>query len=278
MTRGYLTFAQNNSQTDYLSMAYLQALSIKAVCAENKFAVVVDAPTLHRMTEKQQRVFDKVILLESDDAANSQWKMANEWKAYNLTPFDETIKLESDMIIPCSIDHWWDILANNDICFTTKVCSYKEQIAVARDYRAVFDSNNLPDFYAGFYYFKKSPDAAKFFEIAEQVFKNWQYVKRSILTNSELEPLSTDVAFAVAARLYGEDRCFIPGTVPMFTHMKAAINDWESNIVWTDYLHYQLDSKNLTVGFQRQRLPFHYHHKNFPTQKIFEHYERLCNV
>lgn len=278
MSRGFLTFAQNNNQTDYITLAYLQALSIKSICSTNQCAVVVDGPTLNRMSRKQQQLFDHVILLDSDDAKNSQWKMANEWKAYNLTPFDETIKLESDMIIPSNIDHWWDILAQRDVCFTTKVCSYKEKESTARDYRSVFDQNNLPDFYAGLYYFKKSPGAAKFFNTVEHVFKNWQYIKKNLLAGAELEPLSTDVAFAFAVRLHGEEQCFVPGPVPMFTHMKGAMQGWDASTIWMDYLHHQLDKTNLTVGFHRQRLPFHYHFKNFPTKEIIEHYERLCNV
>lgn len=278
MTRGFLTFAQNNNDTNYLEMAYLQAMSIKITNKINQYAVVVDDLTLQAVTDQHRNVFDHVILVPfGDDAKNSQWKMQNEWKAMIASPFDETIKLEADMIVPVSIDHWWDILNTKDICFTTRVASYNEKIATTRVYRKVFDDNQLLDVYAGLYYFKKTPAAADFFAHAETIFKNWAYVKTNILKNAELEPASTDLVFALAARLHGEDQCYLPSTVPMFTHMKGAIQGWPSNAVWTEYLHHQFDQANLTVGFQRQRWPFHYHYKNFPTPDIIKHYEQLCN-
>lgn len=277
MTRGFLTFAQNNSQVDYLTMAYLQAMSIKATNKTNQYAVVVDEYTMRSVTDKHRAVFDHIILVPlGDDAKNSRWKMQNEWKAMIASPFDETIKLESDMIIPASIDHWWDILSTRNICFTTRVASYNEKIATTRVYRKVFDDNELLDVYAGLYYFKKTLEAAEFFAHAEVIFKNWAYVKSNILKNAELEPASTDLVFALAARLHGEERCYQPGNVPVFTHMKGAIQGWPPEAVWTEYLHHQFDQEYLTVGVQRQRLPFHYHHKNFPTPEIIEHYEQLC--
>jgi len=276
MNRGFLTFAQNSTDVDYLTLAYLQALSIKVSNRVNQYAVVVDPATEKLITDKHRAVFDYIIPVPlGDDARDSKWKMQNEWKALMASPFDETIKLECDMIIPSSIDHWWDILSIKDVCFTTRVAAYNEKVATTREYRKVFDDNNLLDVYAGFYYFKKTSDTAEFFSYAESIFKNWQYVKTSILKNAELEPASTDLVFALAARLYGQDRCHIPGSVPMFTHMKGAIQGWDTNAVWMDYLQYQLDRQHLTVGFQRQRLPFHYHHKHFPTSAIITHYETL---
>ena len=40
--QGWLTFAQNSAETNYVDLAYLLALSIKATCKHNRFAVVVD--------------------------------------------------------------------------------------------------------------------------------------------------------------------------------------------------------------------------------------------
>ena len=276
MTRGYLTFAQNTKAVNYLELAYIQALSIKVSNSINKYAVVVDESTLRVVTDKHRRVFDYIILVPlGDDAKNERWKMQNEWKALIASPFDETIKLESDMLVPTNIDHWWDILAKNDICFTTKVAAYTEKIATTRAYRAVFDTNELLDVYAGFYYFNKSDAATEFFGYAEHIFKNWQYIKTTVLKNAENEPASTDLVFALAARIFGEEKCHSPSNIPMFTHMKGAIQGWPDEAMWTEYVHHQFDRDKLTVGFFRQRLPFHYHYKDFPTQEVIDHYEQL---
>jgi hypothetical protein len=193
MSRGYLTFVQNNGRTDYLNLAYLQALSLKVTNKNNKYAVAVDATTQSMITDKHRKVFDHIIPIPGkDDAEGHPWKMHNEWKALLVTPFDETIKVEADMLFTTNIDHWWDTLAVKDVCFTNYIVDYTERVSGTREYRRVFDINQLPDIYAGFYYFKKSQTAKELFEYAEAIFKNWTYIKNYMLRNGEQEPASTD--------------------------------------------------------------------------------------
>lgn len=278
MTRGYLTFVQNSETTDYLRCAYLQALSIKVTNKINKYAIVVDDYTKSLLTDRHRRVFDYIIPMPlGDDAQGEKWKMSNEWKAYIASPFDETIKLESDMLFTANIDHWWDILSAKDVCFTTKVASYTEQVSTTRVYREVFDTNQLPDIYAGFYYFKKTEVSKELFDLVKTIFDNWDQVRSRILKNALGQPRNTDLAFALATKLLDAENFYLPGNVPMFTHMKGAVQGWAPESVWTDLMHYQLDRSTVTVGFQRQRLPFHYHFKDFPKPEVVKHYERLYN-
>lgn len=276
MSRGFLTFAQNTQGVDYLKLAYLQALTIKTSNPINQYAVIVDAETRAQVTDQQHQVFDYVIEIPlGDDAKNSRWKMQNEWKAQMVTPFDETIKLESDMLIPSDIGHWWDILAAKDICFTTKILDYRGNVATTRAYRESFDENNLPDIYAGLYYFKNNPAVETFFDIAKDIFQNWHYVRTQVLKGCESAPASTDLVFALAAQLYGIENCSLPGDVPAFTHMKGAVQGWDIGTIWTEYLYYQFDRTRFTAGFHRQRNPFHYYHKNFATEEVIKNYERI---
>lgn len=276
MTRGYLTFVQNNGKTDYLNLAYLQALSLKVTNKINRYAVVVDKMTELMVTDKHRKVFDYIIPIPGEDeAVNYQWKMHNEWKALKATPFDETIKVEADMLFTASVDHWWDILSVKDVCFTNRIVDYTEQVARTREYRRLFDINQLPDIYAGFYYFKKSKTAEELFSHAEVIFKNWTYIKNYMLKNGEQEPASTDVVFAIAAKILGVENCTLPGTVPTFVHMKNAVQGWTESTPWTEMIYSEFDGTNLTVGFQRQRLPFHYHLKNFAKEETIKHYESL---
>ena len=275
MTRGYLTFVQNSGATNYLEMAYAQALSIKATCEINQYAVVVDEYTRSLITDRHSRVFDFVIPIPGvDEAANDIWKLRNEWKALAATPFDETVKLEADMLFTSNIDHWWDIMSRRDVCFTTTVLDYTGKPATARSYRQVFDDNNLLNVYNGFYYFKKSDAAAELFRYAQLVYSNWPMVRDQILVNCRDNEPNTDLVFAVAVELIGRDQYYDPTiSVPRFTHMKGAINGWNIDADWRDNVLYQFDNTTLTVGFTGQQAPFHYYQKNFVSAEILENYE-----
>lgn len=280
MTRGYLTFAQNSGSVDYLNMAYAQALSIKATQEINSYAVVVDSATEQLITDQHRRVFDHIIPLPGVDlSANDRWKLKNEWKAFQATPYDETVKIEADMLLTASVDHWWDIMSQQDACFTTNVVDYTGQIASNRAYRQVFDVNNLLNVYSGFYYFKKTPLTQELFEYARLVYANWAMFRDDVLTAcTEREP-STDLVFAIAAKLCGDDNFYNPAsTVPRFVHMKGAINGWSINQDWQEMVYHQFDGAALTVGFSRQQVPFHYHQKNFITKNIVENYEKLLKT
>ena len=180
--QGFLTIVQNNKTTDYLKLAYLQALSIKATQKINSYAVMIDDKTKKEMPDYYSKVFDYIIDIPfDDDAKNDSWKLANEWKVWSATPFKETIKLEADLLIPSSIDHWWPMLRNRDVCFTTKVRNFRGELSNNRRYRELFDLNNLPSAYNGFSYFRYSKTSMDFFTCVNMVFNNWDMFKNDIL-------------------------------------------------------------------------------------------------
>ena len=58
---GFVTFAHNTPDVDYLELAYLQALNIKATQKINSYAVLVDSETYKQVTDRHRSVFDYVI-------------------------------------------------------------------------------------------------------------------------------------------------------------------------------------------------------------------------
>lgn len=275
---GYLTVVQNNSTTDYLRLAYLQALSIKATQKNNSYAVMLDEYTKQQMPEHYAKVFDYIIDIPFQDAAsNDDWKMANEWKVWCVTPFKETVKLEADLILPRSIDHWFPMLRHRDIVFATQVNDYRGYISNCRRYRKLFDDNNLPNAYNGFSYFRYSRTSMDFFINVRRVFENWEFYRNNILKKCFDSQATTDVAYGIAANIIGPENCYLPHTdYPMMTHMKPGIQNWEEGVNWLNVLPYTLDNKaNLTVGGYRQLYPFHYYEKEFATDEIIEQYEHI---
>ena len=274
--KGYLTFAQNSAIIDYLQIAYLQALSIKCTQKINNYAVVVDKATSELITDEMEKVFDYIIVMAEDDAADQDWKLENEWKAWWLTPFKETVKLDSDILFTRNVDHWWKIMQAKDICCTSNVRDYEGNIATTDYFRKLHKINHLPNLYSGFTYFRYTKTSMDFFTQVRNVFKNWPYFRDELLKNCRHEKANTDEAYAIAAMLIGEELCYNPAIdVPTFTHMKGPIQGWP-HIDWTKHAYGQVDDNaNLTIGFNRQMYPCHYVSKGFATGELIERYRRI---
>jgi len=261
--QGYFTFAQNTESVNYLELAYAQAASIKQTQKINKYAVAVDSETKKLITDKHQKVFDYVVDIV-DPVANA---MGNEWQAWQLTPFKETIKLESDILFTTNVDHWWTGLRLQEVCFTTKVRDYFGTVSKDRSYRKFFDENNLPDIYTGMYYFRFGRQSLELFKYAHAIYSHWNYF-RDNLKNCREELPSTDVVFAIAARLLGVELCTNPALdYPSFVHMKGSINHLHSGADWQNILQHELDGTNLTINFNRQLWPVHYYQKDFINER-----------
>ena len=140
MSRGFLWFAQNNDTTDYASLSIELARSIKSFNRDNNVCVIVDGNTALK-----SEYIDQIIVLKDDASANSQIKFGNEHKAFRLSPFTHTIKLEADMLFTANVDWWWHYLCQHDLVFAINCRNYKDKIVTSTPYRRLFHVNHLPD-------------------------------------------------------------------------------------------------------------------------------------
>ena len=262
--KGFLTFAQNSGTVDYLRLAYLQCQNVKATQKDNLFAVIVDKETNKQVTDMHRNMFDYIIELPEDHAVNSDLKFANEWQAFWLTPFKETIKLESDLLFTRSIDHWWHSFRYKDVVLSTGCKNYLGELSDVRDYRHFFDDNHLPDVYNGLMYFRFSTTALEFFNIAKRVFFDWNDLKEHALVNCREESPSTDVLYAITAQLFGYENCTIPSMDFInFVHMKPRIQKWSDELSLKDAVICEFDKNIIRVNSVNQYYPFHYYEKSF---------------
>jgi hypothetical protein len=275
---GFITFAQNTSTVDYLELAYLQALNIKATQKNNRYAVIVDAATREKIDERHCNVFDYIIDLPVDNNdPSSTWKLANEYQALRLSPFRETIKLESDLLFTGSIEHWWPALRLRNVVLSTGCRDIFGNLSQVRKYRQFFDDNNLPDVYNGLMYFRYSQEAFNFFTTAEAVFRNWNTV-RDLLKNCREDTPSTDVLYAVTALLVGEDTCTVPSLDFInFVHMKPGIQNWSDSRSWLETVVAERDGDMIRINNLNQYHPVHYYDKTYATRELIEYYESRRN-
>jgi len=263
--QGYFTFAQNTDTVNYLELAYAQAVSIKNTQTINQYAVAVDSETKKLITDEHKSVFDYIVDICDPDAH----AMSNEWQAWHLTPFKETIKLESDILFTTNVDHWWTGMRLQEVCFTTKIRNYEGVVSNARAYRKLFDENNLPDIYTGMYYFRFGRTSMELFQLAEAVYSNWGLFRDDLLKNCREDRPSTDIVFAIAAKILGQELCTNPALdYPSFVHMKGAVNGLALSANWQDVYHAELYNNNLMINFTRQTWPVHYYQKDFINDRI----------
>lgn len=195
-----------------------------------------------------------------DLAPDSEWKLYNDWQVYEASPYDYTIKLEADMIIPESIDYWWDVLKDREVVVCSTIRDFKGNVSDVRTYRQFIDDNNLPDVYNAITYFRKGEGTIQFFKIVRHVFDHWEEWKRHIKCNVD-EPVSTDWAYAIACFLLGEENTTLPNDIVSMVHMKQDINGLSVEN-WTHELVYELND-TVKINTIPQRYPFHYHIKDF---------------
>lgn len=280
-----MVLAQNSGDEDYLRMAYALALSIKnSQKTVNNISLATDVAIEH-IPAKYHEVFDQIVPIPwHDHAARSTWKIENKWKYLHMTPYDETVILDSDMLFPVDISDWWDIMSQKDIWIANKPSTFKGAPITSTKYRTAFVSNNLPNVYTAFMYFKKSPVVHQLFELIEVIFNNWERFFYEYMNEDRPRRLSGDVAYALAIKILGiEDQCFGNlDQLPTFVHMKAHLQGIDEKLVsedWTQHVPtYFHDDGTFTIGNYQQTLPFHYHVKSWLTDDMIKTLEQRLRV
>lgn len=275
--KGYLVLAQNSENVDYVQQAYALALSLHASQDTCLISLVTNDP----VPDEYKTVFDKIIPIPgNDDAANSLWKVENRWKLYHVTPYDETIVFDTDMLVFKSFNSIWDTLSKYDVFFASRVLDFKGNQVNDHYNRKMFNENSLPNLYFGLHYFKKNKPALDFYNTLAFVVANWERVYFDIAPKSKQKWVSMDVSAAIAAKILGIDDSIVHPTFDFtFTHMKANLQGIDPiPSLWTKVLDYYINGQgNLIVSNIQQAGIFHYVENNFLDSTIISALEEAYN-
>ena len=92
MTKGYIMVAMGD---DYVKQAYLCAKSIVATQSIKSVSLI----TSDIVPEEYKSIFDKIIEVPwHDKDSQSFYKTEHRWKVFHLTPYEETVVLDTDML------------------------------------------------------------------------------------------------------------------------------------------------------------------------------------
>jgi hypothetical protein len=276
MNFGYLLVVSTHNDVDYAKMAYALALSIKNTQRPgyDKVALVIDDKTqLDRF--KSLWVFDHVI----------EWSEQDFWDGRSwmdqLSPWDNTVCLDVDMLFLRDYSHWVDyFLENTELYIANKSYTYRSELVISDYYRKCFTKNSLPDLYSFYTFFKKDSDTAKeFFSLGRYILKNPKEFSNLYLDSFKPKVLGTDEAFALSAKILDiTDDIAYDLEFPRVVHMKGQVQNWP----WpadrfTNHVGFYFNkAAQLKIGNYQQTDIIHYVEKDLITDETVNILEEIA--
>ena len=207
MSKGAFLIARNNGHIDYVKQAVFLAKRIKKHLG---IPVSIATDSVDYLEEVFGTTdFDKVIKLEYADVNNMRYffdgtlsknsanfKNANRANVYDLTPYDETLLMDTDYVIAN------DLLKS---CFDSNsdFMIYKKSDDIAKvreeeEFKTI--SNTSVDFYwATVVFFRKTETNSIFFNLVKHIEQEWNHYRRVYQINSSL--FRNDFAFSIAIHI-----------------------------------------------------------------------------
>lgn len=209
MTKGVLLFARNNSQVDYVKQAYSLAFRISKYLSLPTTLVTDNLDYLKSAYPDYESVFDSVITLDYTNnytlkryhdgtLAQKRLEFKNDTRplAYDLSPYDETLLLDTDIVIADKnflqcFDQSKDFLIYKDAYDLAQFRNYKE-------FKYISDTS--VDFYwATCIFFRKTSENKIFFDLVQHVQENWPHYNSIFQINSNV--YRNDHAFSLAIHI-----------------------------------------------------------------------------
>jgi hypothetical protein len=275
MSFGYLIIVSTSDKVDYLELAYGLALSIKHTQKPGYDQVALVIDDIESVKELNSSwVFDHVI----------EWDKESFWDGRSwmdtLTPFDNTVCLDADMLFLRDYSHWIDyFIDNTELYVTNKSYNYRGEIVKSNEYRRAFTKNNLPNLYSFYTFFKRDSELAKeFFTLGRYIIKNPTEFSNVFLSEYRPKVVGTDEAFALSSRLLDiQDEISYELEFPRVVHMKPALQNWPwPATAWSDHIGFYLNRKGqLKLGNYQQYDIVHYVEKDKINKEMINILEEL---
>jgi len=270
----FTMLAQNNKTTNYVTQAVLCAMSIKRVMPESNVCLI----TNDIVPEAYKQFFEHIVPIPwGDSAEHEDWKIHNRWKIIHASPYDQTIILDTDMIVLSDISKQCKVMYNYDIFYTDQVLDYRGNIVTGNFYRKNYTNFDIPSVYTAFSSYRKSKFAFDFYETLNLISENWQEfydINGKILQSRA----SMDTTVGLAIKMFDCKHSVTSGQIkinrPTFVHMKPNIQGWNRlSEKWSTKVGAYLNNDfELFIGNFKQQGLFHYSDKDFVTQEIIKQY------
>lgn len=209
MTQGVLLFAYNSKNMDYTKQAIFCAKLIKKYLNKEVALVTDNEEYIQRQYPFYSKYIDHIITTghESDvqervyhdglyHSDRQRWYNTNRSTCYDLSPFEETLVLDTDVLI-----------FNDEL---NKCFGVSDDFLISKDYNFVDTKRDYSQFnkisettcdmfWATAFYFKKTKFTKLFFNLIEHIKENWHFYR---LVYEILETkFRNDYAFSIAIHM-----------------------------------------------------------------------------
>lgn len=207
MTTGALIFAQNTVGVDYVKLALFAARRVKEHLGI-PVSLATDSTDWLKFYPEHTEVFDKVIPIVGNTNQQkrfydgtlayktAEWKNLTRNQAYDITPYDRTLVIDSDYII--NSDTLVKAL-NND--YTFQIYRKSFDLALNRDTSCFQRINqySIPFYWGTVFIFEKTASTRSLFDLIEYIKTNWEYFR--IIYKIDAPNFRNDFAFSIAIHI-----------------------------------------------------------------------------
>jgi len=216
MTQGVLIYAHNSRDLDYAKLA-LVAGTLAKKNLKRSVSLITDTSTIAWMKESEtydvsKDVFEHIVITEKPDQNNKRnlhdgydkkvipFLNANRSSAYELTPYDQTLLIDSDFLVfSDTLNNYWN---NDPIPIISS--AFKDACDVdRRGYHDRYTSDTgVKLYWATTLMFNKTAEAKAMFDLVAYIKQNYQYY--SDLFRFHPGVYRNDIAFSIARHIiYG---------------------------------------------------------------------------
>lgn len=223
MSRGIIIFAQNNEYINYAEQACACAgYARRNLSLFDEVCLITNSETLQSEEKLINEYFDNVIVSDNFQPENirlfkdttdkldyAPFKNMSRSEVYNLSPYDETLVIDSDYFIMNDIlDQVWD--SDNDVMINSK---YRDISGRHKENIEYIDNFSIPMYWATVFYFKKSDFAENLFTLISHIKHNYKYYY--YLYNCSGNLYRNDFAFSMALHILNGSVAFDVPSLPI---------------------------------------------------------------
>jgi len=223
MSKGIIIFAQNNEYVDYAQQACACAgYARKNMSLFDEICLVTNTETLEASTDLINEYFDNIIVTDAfqpenirlfkdtiDKTEYASFKNMSRSDVYELSPYDETLVIDSDYFIMNDVlDQVWG--STNDVMIN---CKYRDVSERHNEHIEYLDNFSIPMYWATVFYFKKSDFAENLFTLISHIKHNYKYYY--YLYNCSGNLYRNDFAFSMALHILNGSVAFDVPSLPI---------------------------------------------------------------